>query len=68
MKKKISTSPECREIAEDNTSEDHSGENNSEIDKVIIDPENNAENTSENNSDNSESNSETEVNSNGESV
>ncbi|MCX4357876.1 MAG: Flp pilus assembly protein CpaB [Oscillospiraceae bacterium] len=51
------------EVAENNTSED-----NSEIDKVIIDPAENSENTSENNSDNSDSNSETEVNSDAESV
>ncbi len=51
------------EVAENNTSED-----NSEIDKVIIDPAENSENTSENNSDKSDINSETEVNSNGESV
>ena len=55
--------PTESEIAEDNTSED-----NSEIDKVIIDPAENSENTSENNSDKSDINSETEVNSNGESV
>ncbi len=58
--------------AENNTSEDNSRESNSEIDKVIIDPENNSErnseNVSEDNSDNSDSNSETEVTSNAESV
>ena len=53
------------EIAESNTSEDNSRENNSDIDKVIIEPENNS---NENNSDNSDSKSETEVNSNAESV
>ncbi len=52
------------EIAENNTSEDHSGENNSEINKVIIEPENNSDDNSEDVSDNTE----TEVNSNGESV
>lgn len=67
-KPKVPQNSSESEIAEDNTSEDHSGENNSEIDKVIIEPEDNFENTSENNSDNSESNPETEVNSNGESV
>ncbi len=56
------------EIAEDNTSENYSGEDNSEINKVIIAPEDNSENTSENNSDNSNIDPETEVNSNGESV
>ena len=53
------------EIAEDNTSEDNSRKNNSEIDKVIIEPENNHDENPENNSD---INPETEVNSNGESV
>ena len=57
-------SPSESEITEDNTSEDHSGENNSEIDKIIIEPENNVDDNSEDVSDNAE----TEVNSNGESV
>lgn len=35
------------EIAEDNTSEDNYHENNSEIDKVIIDHENNSDTNSE---------------------
>ncbi len=62
-KPEVPQKPTESEIAEDNTSED-----NSEIDKVIIDPAENSENTSENNSDKSDINSETEVNSNGESV
>ena len=53
---------------ESQTSENNFRENNSEIDKVIIEPEDNSENTSENNSDNSNIDPETEVNSNGESV
>ena len=60
--------PTESEIAEDNTSEDNSRKNNSEIDKVIIEPENNHDENLENNSDNSDINPETEVNSNGESV
>ena len=56
--------PTESEITESNTSEDNSGENNSEIDKIIIDRDENSENNSENNSDNDE----TEVNSNVESV
>ncbi len=67
-KPEVPQKPSQSQITEDNTSEDHSGENNSEIDKVIIDPEDNSENTSENNSDNSNIDSETEVNSNAESV
>ena len=63
-KPEVPQKPTESEIAEDNTSEDNSRKNNSEIDKVIIKPEDNSENTSENNSENSE----TEVNSNGESV
>ncbi len=45
------------EITEDKNTEGNSGENNSEIDKIIIDPENN-----------SEDNSATEVTSDAESV
>ena len=63
-KPEVPQKPTESEIAEDNTSEDNSRKNNSEIDKVIIEPEDNSENTSENNSENSE----TEVNSNAESV
>lgn len=63
-KPEVPKSPSESEITEDNTSEDHSGENNSEIDKIIIEPENNVDDNSEDVSDNAE----TEVNSNGESV
>lgn len=49
------------EITEDKNSEGNSGENNSEIDKVIIEPEDSSENNSDNNS-------ETEVTSDAESV
>ena len=52
--------PTESEITESNTSEDNSGENNSEIDKIIIDRDENSENNSDN--------EETEVNSNVESV
>lgn len=54
--------------AENNTSEDNSRESNSEIDKVIIDPENNSERNSENVSEDNSDNSETEVTSDAESV
>ncbi len=64
-KPEVPQKPSQSQITEDNTSEDHSRENNSEIDKIIIEPENNHDENSENNSD---SNPETEVNSNGESV
>lgn len=56
------------EVAESNTSGDHSGENNSEIDKVIIDPENSSDTNSENVSENTSDNTETEVTSDAESV
>ena len=63
-KPEISQKPSESAVAKNNTSEDNSCENNSEIDKVIIDPESN----SDDNSDNSDSNSETEVTSDAESV
>ncbi len=67
-KPEVPKSPSQSEIAEDNTSEDNSVENNSEIDKIIIDPENNSDDNSENVSENNSDNTETEVNSSGESV
>lgn len=66
-KPEVPQKPTESEIAEDNTSEDHSGENNSEINKVIIEPENNSDDNSENILESS-SNENSEVNSNGESV
>lgn len=64
-KPEVPQKPTQSEIAEDKNSAGNSGENNSEIDKIIIDPENNSDTQSENNSDD---NSETEVTSSGESV
>ena len=61
----IPENPSQSEITEDKNTEGNSGENNSEIDKVIIDPENNSDSSSENNS---EDNSATEVTSDAESV
>ncbi|MCM1276942.1 MAG: Flp pilus assembly protein CpaB [Lachnospiraceae bacterium] len=60
----IPQAPAESEITEDNRAEENFDENNSGIETVIIDPENNSDDNSESNSDNAE----TEVNSNGESV
>ena len=67
-KPEIPQKPAQSEIAENKDTEENSGdsipENNSGIDKIIIDPENNSDTNPENSTDNTE----TEVTSNGESV
>lgn len=63
-KPKVPENPAQNAAAEDKHTEESSGENNSEIDKVIIDPEI----SSDNSSDISEDNSITEVTSDAESV
>lgn len=61
--------PEVPEIlSQSQITEENSGENNSEIDKVIINPENSSDTNSENVSENTSDNTETEVTSDAESV
>lgn len=61
--------PEVPEIlSQSQITEENSGENNSEIDKVIINPENSSDTNSENVSENTPDNTETEVTSDAESV
>ncbi|MCM1276929.1 MAG: Flp pilus assembly protein CpaB [Lachnospiraceae bacterium] len=64
----IPQTPSESEIAEDNRAEENSDENNSGIETVIIDPEDNSENNSDNNSEGNSDNTETEVTSDAESV
>ena len=61
--------PEVPEIlSQSQITEENSGENNSEIDKVIINPENSSDTNSESVSENTSDNTETEVTSDAESV